>query len=276
MIVLVHGALKPVFSFIRIILPAVIGLFVALLLSACSLLFPTVDTTLASEMLAGDPGLSNEEYSRRIGQDQWPVDRLNTAIDADYLNDDEKNLILAHNLVRYDPEKFALLYVAEFITYFRGTEFYYPNLGTIMLTTEGATPAIDLYHELLKTEPMGLLYPTQGLSLAASSHATYLRQRRTRGHGGQGGLRARIERFGNWQGKIGENISYGNFSAHDALIYLLIDDDVYDRSHRANILNPGFRYIGVAREFHPGFPLGDTYVINYAQEFSDHPVNSLQ
>ena len=244
-----------------------------ILFSSCiSLLFPKVDTSQASLTMAGDPRLSNQEYASRIAADGWPIEDLNTAAHIDFLNEDEKNIILAHNLVRFDPEKFALLYVAEFIGYFRGNEFHYPGFGTIMLTREGVTPANELYLELLKTEPMGLLFPSRGLSQAAELHATYLRRRGIRGHGGQGGIRARIERFGRWDGQIGENISYGNFSAHDAVIFLMIDDDVFDRSHRYNVLHPGFNYIGVARDRHPGFPVGDMYVINYAHYFREHEV----
>ncbi len=224
--------------------------------------------------MAGDPRLSNEEYASRIAADGWPVGQLNTAANASYLDEDEKNIILAHNLVRYNPEKFAMLYVAEFINYFRGNEFHYPEFGTILLTREGVTPANELYFELLKTEPMGILHPSEGLSQAAKLHATYLRRRGIRGHGGQGGIRARIERFGRWDGQIGENITYGNFSAHDAVIYLLIDDDVFDRSHRYNIMNPGFNYVGVAKDRHPGFPVGDMYVINYAYYFREHEISS--
>ncbi len=221
-------------------------------------------------MLAGAPKLSNEEYSRRLLADGWPVDLLNTAEDVDYLDDDEKNLILAHNMVRYDPQKFAELYVTEYIAYFRGKKFYYPGLRTIMITREGAKPAAELYLQLLRTEPMELLQPARGLWQSAELYITYLVENEARGHDGLGGLGARVSSFGLWQNKIGENISYGNFSAHDALLFLLIDDQVADRSHRSVILNPEFRFIGTAKGIHPSFPVGKSYVINYADFFSEH------
>lgn len=239
--------------------------------TACSpWLFPHANPDQASTAGVADPGLTNEEYVLRLLADGWPVDTLNTAAFADYLDDDEKNIILAHNLVRYDPAKFARLYVAEYIGYFRDKEFHYPGVETIMLTREGAAPAEELYAELLRTRPVNLLYPAEGLSRAAASHLDYISQRGIRGHGGQGGLRSRIERKGNWMERIAENIAYGSFSAHDAVMYMLIDDQVVNRSHRKIILQPGLYKIGVAKGMHPAYPTGYSYVMNYAYDFSPH------
>ncbi len=240
--------------------------------SSCYLLpVSQIDTTGMSRVRAGAPGLSHQEYVRRLSADGWPVDSLNTAADADYLDDDEKNLILAHNLVRYNPQKFAALYVTEYIAYFRGREFLYPGLRTILITREGARPAAELYRLLKRTEPMQLLHPSYGLSLSSELYINYLIENEARGHEGLGGPGIRVSRFGSWKTIIGENISYGNFSAHDALLFLLIDDKVMDRSHRKVILNPAFRYIGLAKGRHPSFPVGKSYVINYADFFTEHP-----
>lgn len=248
-------------------------LLITLLFSATScyrLPFRQVDTSGMSRMRAGAPGLNNAEYARRLAADGWPVDSLNTAKKVDYLDDDEKNLILAHNLVRYNPAKFAELYVTEYISYFRGHKFHYPGLRTIMITHEGSRPAADLYRQLLRTEPLQTLYPSRGLTQSAELYIEYLTEHNERGHDGLGGLGSRVSRFGFWRHKIGENISYGNFSPHDALLFLLIDDQVLDRSHRKVILNPEFRYIGTAKGTHPSFPTGFSYVINYADFFTEH------
>lgn len=245
-------------------------IFLLLHISCYRIMLSRMDTSGMSRMRVGAPGLSNMEYARRLSADGWPVDSLNTARAVEYLDDDEKNLILAHNLVRYDPERFAELYVTEYIAYFRGREFHYPGLRTIMITREGARPAIDLYRQLIRTEPLQLLYPSVGLSKSAKQYIEYLAQHNARGHDGLGGLGSRVSRFGFWKNKIGENISYGNFSPHDALLFLLIDDQVLDRSHRKVILNPEFRYIGTAKGIHPSFPTGHSYVINYADSFTKH------
>lgn len=241
------------------------------MLQACDIiLLLRVDTSKMSTARVASPALSNDEYARRLEQEGWPVELLNTAAKTPFLDDDEKNLILAHNLVRYDPRQFALLYVAEYITYFQGKRFHYPGIRTIMITHEGVDPAIELYRELIQLRPMGLLLPSYGLTQAARMHINYLAENNKRGHMGLGGLRARVEQFGQWDNIIGENIAYGNFSAHDALLFLLIDDEVFDRSHRHIILNPQFNFIGAGKGFHPGFPNGSSYVINYANNFIDH------
>ncbi len=246
-------------------------LFFLLLHTSCyRIMLTRIDTAGMSRMRVGAPGLSNMEYARRLSADGWPADSLNTAAAVGYLNDDEKNLILAHNLVRHNPQKFAELYVTEYIAYFRGREFHYPGLRKILLTREGARPAIDLYHQLLRTEPMDLLYPTPGLHKSARLYMDYLIENDARGHDGLGGIGSRVSQFGLWKTKIGENISYGNFSAHDALLFLLIDDQVRDRSHRKVILLPEFRYVGTAKGMHPSFPAGHSYVINYADYFTEH------
>lgn len=238
--------------------------------SCTGIISTRIDTSEMSRQRAATPGLSNNEYVKKLTADGWPAELLNTARNALYLDDDEKNLVLAHNLVRHDPQRFARLYVTEYISYFRGNEFHYPGLGTILITNEGVKPAIELYRELMNTPPMGLLVPSEGLAKAADLHLQYLVRNVSRGHDGQGGMPARIERFGNWRFKIGENISYGNFSAHDALLFLLIDDQVPDRSHRQIILTPEFRLLGVAKAMHPAFPTGFSYVINYAFHFEEH------
>lgn len=245
-----------------------LALFFVFLTPSCqNILLPKVDASTMSRALVATPGLSNYEYAQRLLEDGWPVSELNTAANSPYLNDDEKSIILAHNLVRHDPIKFAELYVAEYISYFQGKKFHYPAIQTIMITHEGVKPAIELYRELMLTRPMGLLMPSYGLTQAARLHVNYLVDNNTRGHMGLGGLRARVERFGRWDNVLGENISYGNFSAHDALLFMLIDDEVFDRSHREIILNPLFNFVGVGKDFHPGFPTGSTYVINYANHF---------
>lgn len=253
-------------SVIRAIYWVLPGLF---LLASCMRFLLSVDYSETSTQKVADRHLSNEEYAARLEADGWPVKELNTAVDHQYLDDEEKNLVLAHNLVRYDPEKFARLYVTEYITYFEGREFHYPGGDVIMKTEEGAEPAKELYWELMNTEPLGILFPSEGLHKSAVSHADYLVRNETRGHAGQGGLRARIEREGEWEQQIGENIAYGSFSPHDALMYMLINDKVEDRTHRQNILSPGFRFIGVAMDYHPLFPDGEIYVINYAFYFRE-------
>ncbi len=225
-------------------------------------------TSGASRVMAGDPGLTNQQYAERLYKDGWPVDSLNTAANIDFLSDVEKNIVLAHNLVRFDPGNYAELYVAEYISYYRFASFNYPGMNAVFFTLEGINLAIDLYRELKTINPLPLLYPSKKLSEAARNHARYQMKTGQIGHGGRGGTIARVESMGIWDRVVVENISYGNWSGHDAVLALLIDDGVPDRGHRKNILLEDIKAIGVGQSVHPMFR-GGVYVMKYTGGFED-------
>jgi uncharacterized protein YkwD len=45
---------------------------------------------------------------------------------------------------------------------------------------------------------------------------------------------------------MAENIAYGENPAREVVLQLLIDDGVYDRGHRNNLLDPQWTVAGVA------------------------------
>ncbi len=249
-------------------LPGIIVGLVLLTFSCNTLTESPAPKATVSSVGVADEGISNREYASRLQQDGWPVEKLNTAATARYLSDTEKNMVLAHNLIRYNPSKFAELYVSEYISYYQDKHFHYPGRNEIILTHEGVKPARELYRELLRAKPLPLFYPSEKLSRAAKSHANYQSRTGQMGHEGQGGMRARIEREGKWETLIGENLAYGSWSGHDAVIGLMIDDGVPGRGHRVNILTPEFRVVGLGQAPHPEFP-GGVYVIKYAGGFED-------
>ena len=60
----------------------------------------------------------------------------------------------------------------------------------------------------------------------------------------------RLERYGDWSGKIGENIEFGGKKAQEVVASLLIDDGVMSRGHRKNIMSEDFIKIGVGCSVH--------------------------
>ncbi len=209
-------------------------------------------------------GYSNSQYVSYLADDGWPAELLNTAATAGYLSDNEKNVVLAMNLIRHDPAKYAKLYVYPLLRYFDGNLLRIP--GKIALRTrEGADAVRELYDELMETSSIPLFYPSEGMSRAAADHARYMRRTGNAGHEGRGGMSARLLRHGRWDVSIAENLHWGAENAHDAVLSLMIDDGVKNRGHRINILDPDFKYVGVGIDSHPRLHI--SYVIKHAVEF---------
>ncbi len=60
----------------------------------------------------------------------------------------------------------------------------------------------------------------------------------------------RIERFGRWDGSIGEDIFYGDQTARERILLWLIDDGVQSRGHRKRLLGPDYKLVGIACASH--------------------------
>jgi uncharacterized protein YkwD len=67
-------------------------------------------------------------------------------------------------------------------------------------------------------------------------------------HRGTDGTMAwdRVSRYGEWQSKISENMTFGPATPHDVVAALLIDDGIADRGHRKNILDANIRVLGIS------------------------------
>ncbi len=99
----------------------------------------------------------------------------------------------------------------------------------------------------IHTDP-GELILSAGLSRAAADHVRDTGSHGMTGHIGSDGstFRTRIERYGVWSGSSGENIAYGLDDPRENVIVQLLDFGVEDRGHRHNLLNPAWRYVGIA------------------------------
>jgi uncharacterized protein YkwD len=83
----------------------------------------------------------------------------------------------------------------------------------------------------------------------------------------------RIERYGEWNITIGENISYGQNTGEDGIkitilviIQLIIDDGVSSRGHRKNCFKPEFGVVGISDGQHKQFKT--QCVFDFAGEFT--------
>jgi hypothetical protein len=195
----------------------------------------------------------------------WPSE-LNTAKESAWMNELERNVIQELNKVRSDPKRFAEEYLEELQTAFNGKLFTYPGQDPVK-SQEGIGPLIECINVLKQTESMARLVPAEGLCKAAAELVTDQQKHGGIGHIARNGStpQQRIERYGEWDICSAEDITYGSFEARQIVIALLIDDGVLERSHRKNILNPCFRFAGVANGNHPSYL--SLCVIDYAGDY---------
>ena len=179
---------------------------------------------------------------------------LNTAADVNYLSDLEKEVIYEINLFRSNPSAYAQKYIAPLAQYYDKKILHYPGDQSIM-TKEGISALRECVRALKNAAPAPVLYPDKLLTKAANDHQKDQAKTGRTGHIGKdrSNSKERIERYGKWQVRIAENIAYGNSSAQQIVIFLLIDDGVKSRGHRTNLLQPDFKNVGVACGSHPRY-----------------------
>jgi uncharacterized protein YkwD len=179
-----------------------------------------------------------------------------------------KQTLAEINIARRNPPLYAN-YLREFRKNFRGSSYILPGTETLIRTGEGVKGVDEAIRSLLRQKPLPPLAWSAGLAAAAEELADEQGESGTVGHIGRrsGGLKERIERHGQWQGRIGENITYGPGDARQVVMNLIIDDGVPDRGHRKNIFSRAFARAGAACGPHPGF--GTVCVIDFAGEFRE-------
>src|SRR5258708_2419738 len=165
----------------------------------------------------------------------------------------EQDLLNEINQARANPQAFAS-YLEKLKPQFRGKEY---KTETLAVTTEEGWSAVeDAITFLRAAQPVGPLSTSEGLYLAAIAHVKDQSGSGATGHktSGSGGLvEDRVKPFGNWQGGIGENLSYGNESARDRILTWLIDDGFANRGLRRRLMSADFEVVGLSCAPHAGY-----------------------
>jgi uncharacterized protein YkwD len=183
-----------------------------------------------------------------------------------YLAEQERQLVQELNLARTKPTKYV-----ELLQELRGRydgQFY--RRGNVKVrTTEGVTAVDDAIAFLKKQRPVKSLRPSRGMSQAAAEHAAEQAKSGATGHAGKNGSQVgdRVNRHGKWKFRVGENISYGNGTARDMVLQLIVDDGVADRGHRKNIFEKRYKVLGVGIDKHPKY--GHVCVTTYAGDYKE-------
>jgi uncharacterized protein YkwD len=131
-------------------------------------------------------------------------------------------------------------------------DFNFPGDLTLK-TREGVTALKECIAYLKKSQPVPVLIPNEGISKAAKDHLRDQSQNGGTGHEGtdNSDLKDRIERYGEWHVRIAENISYGELTPRQVVIYLLIDDGIPSRGHRQTFLQKDLLLVGISEGNHP-------------------------
>lgn len=161
-------------------------------------------------------------------------------------NDLQKAVVAELNVARTQPMKYVEYLKAHKLK-FNGNH-YREDDGRKMSTKEGVAAVDEAIEFLSKQKPLGELKFSEGLSLAALDHVEDTGPAGITGHTGADGsdAAARVQRYGKWEKRTGENISYGFSAAKAIVMQLIIDDGVADRGHRSNIYQPAYRVVGIA------------------------------
>jgi uncharacterized protein YkwD len=197
-------------------------------------------------LLAGFlPETSRESAHVVLNQNQWNkeiLEKANTAADAPYLNQEEKDIILYTNLVRMDGAFFAEMYLQEFLdkNKLKNSKF-----------------VISLKKELKKSPKMAPLQPKQDLSDVAKGHALTSGKNGSVGHQNfQNRIKPVVSRYKS----VGENCQYGYPDGLSIVLDLLIDEGVESLGHRKSILNSSFENIGVSIEAHKKYRVNSVMI----------------
>lgn len=163
------------------------------------------------------------------------IARAHTAIETDYLSEDEKKVILYANLARADGPLFARTFLTEYIR---------------LKELESTPYTRSLYTDLKKVKNLPMLIPEKDLYRGAREHAIWSGKK---GYEGHKGFKSRFEPLMNKYMEVGENIYYGQYTPIEIVIQLLIDEGINDLGHRINLLSSTFNSIGVSIRPHKEF-----------------------
>ncbi|HUQ31859.1 MAG TPA: CAP domain-containing protein [Pyrinomonadaceae bacterium] len=195
-----------------------------------------------------------------------PKSASNSALS--YLSPLEREILEEMNLARTNPQQYAA-YVEQFKTYYNGNRLKLPGRQTPIVTFDGIAAVDEAIGFLKAARPQTALEVNRGMSLAAKDHANDLALKGVSGHKGSDGStpNARLERYGRWDGVVGENIVYDVSTAREIVIGLIIDDGTANRGHRRNIFDPNHRVAGISVMDSPAN--GAKCVLDYAGGFAD-------
>lgn len=176
-------------------------------------------------------------------------------------------LIAEVNLARTQPAEYAKKLQALKENYYGR---YLQQGEKVLLMEEGESAVDEAIDFLQQANPLPPLRPVNGLAWAAFDHVMDQGKQGGLGHTGsdQSTIVQRVQRYGRWQGSVGENIRYGLNDAETIVMHWLINDGLTTRSHRLNVFEASYHVTGTACGPHPKY--GQMCVMTYAGGFTEY------
>lgn len=149
------------------------------------------------------------------------------------------------NQVRKDPKGFAA-HVQKRLDSYEGSNFV-DNSGVKYRSQEGKDVCNEALVACESNSGVPELILEEGLCKCAQDHSDDLAQSGETGHVGSDGcnMGKRLEKYGQWSGKVGECIAVQSNTALDIVLQWLIDDGVKSRGDRKTIFSKDFTKFGV-------------------------------
>lgn len=178
----------------------------------------------------------------------------------------EEEVLREINFARTRPSEYAA-HLEQLRPRFAGREYRRPGRPGL-LTAEGTAALDEAIGFLRALKPVPALTLSRGMCSGARELVKDQAGTDATGHKAADGsfCEQRAQRFGSWAEPIGENLSYGDDTARERVITLLIDDGFAGRGHRKRLLDASFKVAGVACGDHK---LGAMCVITLAGGFND-------
>lgn len=168
-------------------------------------------------------------------------------INVSYLSQIEQEIVNEINLARTNP-KLYITYLEEFRKFYNGKNVTLSNRQTF-ITNEGTTALDDAVKALKAAKTVAALESSEFISKATKDHLADLLKNSSFGHKGSDGSMPdeRLNRYIFAETvRFGENVVMSGLTAREVVIAMLIDDGFPSRTHRKNVLDAEFKFVGLS------------------------------
>eukprot|EP01012_Entosiphon_sulcatum_P064678 TRINITY_DN93506_c0_g1_i1.p1 TRINITY_DN93506_c0_g1~~TRINITY_DN93506_c0_g1_i1.p1 ORF type:complete len:327 (-),score=55.74 TRINITY_DN93506_c0_g1_i1:97-1077(-) len=206
------------------------------------------DVDNSGEMLSIVPG---ESSSKPRPLPAAPSEELSFAPPAMSDAELEAEVFNQLNIARQNPGAFAV-HIEQRLQYMENDTFWFPGIKVGQKSQEGRAVYEEAINFLRQQQPVVEFERCAGLDRACKDHAEDTGKNGIIGHTGsdQSDVELRCERYGEYNGKMAENLSYSRTSPLDIVLAWIVDDGNASRGQRKNIFEPLHLNCGVGFATH--------------------------